>query len=157
MGILGPVENLKGSIAPLITTGTMRLLHGDFAFELSDDWLMEAGMDGFVPTSRSFRVDRNAFPRCYNVQINAVKPVRRDLSHGVFGDDADRGLGAKDRAIKILRGFLNDDFIPPVEVVRMPSGSGHQFRLVHGAHRFYLSIAAGFTEIPAVDGFDPNA
>ena len=134
----------------------MRLLHEDFSFELNDEWWAEAGMQGFVPLSRSYRVDSQAFPGrdVYEVRIDTVAPVRRHLSHGVFNDDVETGLGAKDRVTNILCGFLTITAIPPVEILSLPSDAQHKYELKHGAHRFYLSIAAGFTHVPAVDWFE---
>jgi len=134
----------------------MRFLHHDFAFELSNEWWAEAGMQGFVPLSFSYRVDPQAFPgrSVYEVRIDAVAPVRRHLSHGVFNDDVETGLGAKDRVMNILQGFLTNAIIPPVETLSLPSDARHKYRLKHGAHRFYLSIAAGFTHVPVVNGVD---
>jgi hypothetical protein len=134
----------------------MRFTHHDFSFELSDEWWAEAGMCGFVPTSHSYRVDPESFPERshYEVRIDEVAPVRRQLSHGVFNNDAWTGLSAKDRVINILRGFVSGAALPPVEVAKLQQGSLYSYRLVHGAHRFYLSIASGFTHVPAVDGVE---
>jgi hypothetical protein len=131
----------------------MQFLHHDFAFELDDEWWAEAGMQGFVPLYASYRVDPQAFPgkSVHEVRIDAVQPVRRRLSHGVFNDDVETGLLAKDRVIRILRGLRTNDAMPPVEIVRISSESQYKYNLTHGAHRFYLSIAAGFTHVPAVD------
>ncbi|MFL6311905.1 MAG: hypothetical protein ACJ71W_07345 [Terriglobales bacterium] len=69
-----------------------------------------------------------------------------------------KGLTAKDRVLKILRGFLANEAIPPVEVVELlPPVAPYRYKLTNGTHRFYLSIAAGFRQIPAVDGFDINS
>lgn len=136
----------------------MRFFHHNFAFKLSEEWWAEAGMSGFVPASRSYRVDSQAFPdrNVYEVRIDEVAPVRRQLSHGVFNNDAQTGLRAKNRVINILRAFLTGVAMPPVEILRLPPGTPHSYRLTHGAHRFYLSIEAGFTHVPAIDGFDPG-
>jgi hypothetical protein len=97
-----------------------------------------------------------AFPgqSVYEVRLDDVAPVERKLSHGIFNDDIERGPTAKDRVLKILRGFVANDAIPPVEVVRFPTSAQYRYKLTHGVHRFYLSIAAGFTHVPAIDGFD---
>lgn len=47
--------------------------------------------------------------------------------------------------------------MPPVEVVAAEPHSAQPLRLVHGAHRLYCSLAAGFSHVPAVFGFDINA
>jgi len=134
----------------------MLFLHHNFIFEVKRDWWVEAGMQGFVPNTRSYSGNPESFPdkKFYEVSINEIAPVLRELSDGVFNDDSARGITAKDRAIQILQGFLANAALPPVEVVQLPECSPYRYKLTHGAHRFYLSIAAGFTHIPAVDGFD---
>jgi hypothetical protein len=138
----------------------MRFYHHKFAFEISDDWWAEAGMNGFIPKDSAYRADLQAVSgrRVYEVRVDEVVPVERKLSHGVFNDDHDKGLTAKDRVLKILRGFLANEAIPPVEVVELlPPVAPYRYKLTNGTHRFYLSIAAGFRQIPAVDGFDINS
>jgi hypothetical protein len=130
----------------------MRFLHHDFAFELNDDWWISAGMRGWKPLARSYPVDQHRFPNAREICLADIAPVRRQLSHGVFNNDVETGLPARDRVINILRGFLEGGAIPPVEVVELPSGAQHPYSLTHGAHRLYLSIAAGFTHVSAVEG-----
>jgi hypothetical protein len=127
--------------------------HHNFVFELNLAWWTEGGMQGFIASSRSYIADSQTFPNlnAYLVRIDEVAPVPRELSHGVFNDDAQTELKAKDRVVKILQGFANDEAIPPVEILKLPIGAPYTYKLVHGAHRFYLSIAAGFTHIPAVE------
>ena len=43
---------------------SMRFLHHDFAFELNDEWWAAAGMEGWTPVSRSYRVDRQKLENC---------------------------------------------------------------------------------------------
>ena len=110
-------------------------------------------MDHWNPSSCSYRFDLSEFPDALEVLIGDIAPVRRQLSHGVFNNDAEAGLCARARVIRILTGFLKDASLPPVVVARGTIGETHPYRLIHGAHRFYLSIAAGFTRIPAVGEF----
>jgi hypothetical protein len=133
----------------------MRFLHHDFAFELPEEWWQEAGMVGAVVRGKSYQPDLSVFPKrsVYFVPLGRVRPVRRQFSHGVFNNDLETGLTAKERVIAILRGFLAGNAIPPVEVVELPPSHDFGYELTHGAHRFYCSLTAGFTEVPAVDGF----
>jgi hypothetical protein len=55
---------------------------------------------------------------------------------------------------RVSAGFLRGEAIPPVEVVDGKPGYGHRFKLTHGVHRFYCSLAAKFTHVPIVRGFD---
>jgi hypothetical protein len=130
----------------------MRSIHDDFEFDVNDEWWAEAGMKDFVPKAPAYNADlsRLSGQTVYCVQIEEVTPVRRNLSHGVFNDDAETGRTAKDRVTDILRGFRSGAAIPPVEVMRLRSDSRHTYELKRGAHKFYLSVAAGFTHVPAI-------
>lgn len=133
----------------------MLFKHNDFVFEIIDEWWAEAGMIGFVPNSRAYRVAPQALPgkEILEVHISEVIAPQRALSHGVFNDDSNEsGLTARERVSSILRGFLEGAALPPVEIVR-EAGLPNRYRLTHGAHRFYLSVAAGFSHVPAVHGF----
>jgi len=60
----------------------------------------------------------------------------------------------RDGLLSILRGFVADDEIPPIELLILPvlhdlSGEPFKFRGVNGYQRFYASIAAGFAFVPA--------
>jgi hypothetical protein len=132
----------------------MKFSHHDVPVELSDDWWDEAKMDGFVRKARSYKAA--ASPKTdqavFEIAIEDVGPVRRA---NIFKDDmeAERKT-ARERVLRLLKGFQVDDAIPPVEVVEAPPGYGYRYKLTHGAHRLYCSLAAGFTHIPAVTGFD---
>jgi hypothetical protein len=71
------------------------------------------------------------------------------LSHGLFNDHEELGT-ARQRVVHILRGFHTGAQIPPVLVDRLGQPSQHLYRLRDGAHRFYSSIAAGFSHVPAI-------
>jgi hypothetical protein len=105
-------------------------------------------MDEWRPSSRSYLIDYRKFPTAREICITDIAPVRRNLSHGVFNNDSDTGLPARDRVIRLLRGFKEGALILPVEMEER-SSAPYSYSLYHGAHRLYLSIAAGFTHVPA--------
>lgn len=125
-----------------------RFYHRDFECEIDDAWWRDAGMMGFVPKRSSYRAGppephRNLVGHpVVSVRVCDVAPVRRGLAHGVFRDAAS--------VTRFLIGFRHDDEIPPALVSRLPAGTGHAFRLTHGGHRFYCSVAAGYSEVPAI-------
>jgi hypothetical protein len=89
------------------------------------------------------------------VSIKDIGPVTRPA---IFKDNEEQT--ARERVSSILRGFRRGEAFPAVEVVEGKRKYGHPFKLTYGAHRFYCSLAAGFTHIPAVKGFgvnDPSA
>ena len=132
----------------------MKLTHHELQLELDADWWIEAGMIGFVPAERSYRVDLNAFPnrRVYEVRIDEVGPVHRNQDVGIFNDNDE--ATARERVLSILQGCRSGAAFPPIEVVKGRLNYEYAYKLVHGTHRFYCSLAAGFTHVPAVDGFD---
>lgn len=129
--------------------------HNKYIGELDDALWEEAGMKGFVPTKNAYRVDINKAQGKAILEINLsdVKPVIRE---NIFNDSDEFGT-AKSRVLRILRWFINDTPIEPVIIALEPSSSDFSYRLVHGAHRFYCSLAAGFSHVPAIIGFDINA
>jgi hypothetical protein len=137
----------------------MEFTHHGMQIVLSDDWWAEAGMSGFTPSSTASHADPNAFPnqRISELRIDDIGPVRSALGVSIFNDDRDSGISAHDRVVRILRGFRSGDLIPPVEVVKAKPGDDYSYKLVAGTHRLYCSLAAGFSHIPTVEGFDITA
>jgi len=82
--------------------------------------------------------------------------VCRGCGVSFFNASVEEGLTAEERVIRILRAFVDEVPLPPVELVETPLDR-HPFRLTNGTHRLYLSLAVGFTHIPAVEGFDLTA
>ena len=80
-------------------------------------------------------------------------PVSRTARVRIFSDSEEKG-SARERVLRILRGFRFDDAIPPVEIVEGQAGYPYRYKLVHGADRFYCSLAAGFKCVPSIQGFD---
>jgi hypothetical protein len=128
----------------------MKIAHHDLMVDLNDEWWAEAGMHNFVPTAQAYRSDQDAVEVC----IADIGPVdlQRQLI-GMFKDNADVGIPARERVLKILWGFRCGETIPPVKIVGGDAGYGYKYRLKDGAHRLYLSIAAGFTHVPTIKSF----
>lgn len=133
----------------------MTFTHHGLHDKLSDDWWIEAGMVGFVPSSKAYRVKLcdSETRRVLEVRLDEVGPVRRNPGVSLFNDNGE-GCSARERVVKILCGFRLSEPIPPVEVVLGGTEYGHRFKLVHGVHRFYCSLVAGYSHVPAVEGFD---
>src|SRR5713101_4718087 len=132
----------------------MNFRHHDLPFYLEDAWWDEAGMAAFSPASRAYRTDPSfsvAGEPILEVSVADVGPAPRPV--GIFRDSED-GIPARERVLRILRGFRLDEAIPPVEVVECGPGSHHRYKLTAGIHRFYCSLAAGFTHVPTIRGFD---
>jgi hypothetical protein len=132
----------------------MMIHHHDLTIELYDEWWKEAGMEGFTPSSPSYAsaIDKDGRRIC-SIEIRDIAPFRRLPGVPIFNDSHFEGITAAERVTRILRGFIAGVPIPPIEVVEL-SGGPHRFKSVNGAHRLYCSLAAGFTHVPAVEGYD---
>ncbi len=130
----------------------MQFSHYDFDFQVPDEWWAKCGMVGFVPPGASYVPELVGFNdrQMRFVPVSDVAPVRRNLSHGVFNDDIESGISAEERVSRILRGFVSGARLPPVEGIEAPKNQNFRYELKHGAHRFYLSVAAGFTSVPMI-------
>jgi hypothetical protein len=130
----------------------MQCHHHGYLVELPDDWWAEASMEDFVPRAIAYGTS-SVGPNGQFVLIIAlsdiadVGPERRKI--GIFRDSSD-GVRAQKRVTNILRGFRLNETLPPVVILQNEPGSSQRYRLYDGAHRFYLSLIAGFTHIPAV-------
>jgi hypothetical protein len=135
----------------------VRFHHG-LRIELPDSWWRESEMDGFSPLEPASRVARGPSHRtvCL-IPIADIGPVRRSPGVGIFNDDRDSGLTARERVLRLLRGFRLGQPIPPIEVVEEGVDHGWTYKLTAGTHRLYCSLVVGFTLIPAVKGFDITA
>ena len=133
----------------------MKFTHHGLQIEIPDDWWTEAGMRGFFPTFTAYRVNQKLFPNTREVLIQEIGPVSRNPGEGIFNNSVAEG-SARDRVVRILRGFRFDDAIPPVEIVEVPAGRPYRYKLLHGAHRFYCSLAAGFKCVPTIEGSNGN-
>jgi hypothetical protein len=142
---------LAREIAAMIFT------HHDLEIELNDEWWAAAEMVAFVPVTRSYRVDPTFSKNgasIVEISIADICPVHRSV--GIFRDCED-GVPARERVVKILRGFRLGELIPAVEVLESKSCSACKYQLTDGTHRLYCSLAAGFTHVPTVQGFDWTA
>lgn len=135
----------------------MRITHHNLIVELDDSWWAEAGMQNFVPSASTYRVDATAARKgsVFEVSFDEVRPGQRNPGVGIFNSNAQ--ASAKDRVVSLLRGFRENSAIPPVELLPDETGSNFGYKLAAGYHRFYCSLAAGYSRVPAVIGFDANA
>ena len=110
-------------------------------FEIPDEWWTCADMDKFTRKTNFY-----IYPSDWvGVQIALLSEIVPPTRTG------DVPLLKKYRLVPILCAFQSPDesALPPIEV---QSCESHPFRFkVHnGCHRYYASIAAGFSHIPVV-------
>lgn len=120
-------------------------------FELPEEWLAEAGLQGFRPEGEAFR---SAGDRVLILPLREIEPPARWPEYPNDFQGFDRA-----RMIRILAGIVAGDVIEPVPVLILPQPDAprapFRYRVRDGFHRFHASIAAGFTCLPAYDPEDP--
>ena|ERR1700722_16699458 len=128
----------------------MKLSHYGIDITVPDDWWVEAGMVGFVPLSKSYRFRQDSGILIQEICILDVGPV---LRNPIFRDGSENEGSARERVVRILRDFRLAHFTHPVNVVDEKLDYPYRYKLTHGVHRFYCSLAVGYTHVPAVKGF----
>ena len=130
--------------------------HGIEIVDLPEEWLAEASMLTFVPNSSSYRADPEicSGQAVFEVRIDEVAPFKRSPGVPIFNRDSETGSTARERVVSILRGFQMGAALPPISVVALEPEASYKYKLVAGVHRFYCSLAVGFTSVPAITGFD---
>lgn len=138
-----------------MTKGRMVKHHGEEIGTIDGTWWAEAGMENFAPSARAYVADPREVGDGKICEIpiddfSVVSVERRSV--GIFKDNEKRTAG--ERVVRILKGFVSGDEISPVEFKYEKPGSQYRYRLYNGTHRFYCSVAAGFSHVPAVEHFD---
>jgi hypothetical protein len=112
----------------------------DRSFDIPDEWWQFA-------VDPSWNPGGTLYPWCAsatNVQrllLVDVEPPERDPGIALF---------KKYKLIPVLMAFQSPECaLPPIEVENV-SGSAFPYRVMNGLHRFYASVAVGYTYVPAV-------
>lgn len=115
------------------------------AFELPDEWLRDSAMSSFVPNSRYYPVNLSACT-CV-VPIGQIEPPMRD--------NGERWFRNRDSVIALLKRMRDGGEIDPIEVWSKEKKTSTSYIVRDGFHRFYLSVALGYSEIPIkINDFD---
>jgi hypothetical protein len=130
----------------------MILTHHDLKIELPDSWWAEAGMADFVPQARAFRPDRRAEKgiAVFEARIEEVAPVQRAPGVCIFNDNEE--ATARERVLRILREFREGVEVWPIRLTKLAPDAVFRYKIGHGVHRFYCSLAAGFSYVQAFEG-----
>jgi hypothetical protein len=110
-------------------------------FEIPDDWWQFCDMEGLRPAT-TFYLCSQRDPGVQTVPIAEAKPPVRDA--GVIGFH-------KNRMAPILLAFTSDRCaVPAVPVRELAAGEPYRYAVLDGYHRYYASIAAGYTRLPVL-------
>jgi hypothetical protein len=113
-------------------------------FKIPDNWIAEAGF-------RDFKAKRPAYLSSANatlIPLDLVEPLIRFMGYPLDF----RGF-SRERLVSVLRGFVANDIISAVPAIHLPvrefCAGTFRYRVCDGVHRYYASIAAGFSMLPA--------
>ncbi len=114
-------------------------------FEIPDDWWNEAGMSGFKPAGPSYASSDLA---AQIIPLREIEPPFRFPEHPKDFRGFDRT-----RLVRVLSGFVAGAAIEPVALAELLLQSEFsplpfRYRVRDGVHRFYASVAAGYTCLP---------
>jgi hypothetical protein len=110
-------------------------------FEIEDDWWNFCEMNAFSRGARTSYA-YNGSTEIQEVPIAEIEPPIRNQGVEPF---------KKFRMVPILLAFRFLTALPPVEIQPLKnSPSPYSFKVYDGFHRYYASIAAGFTDLPVV-------
>lgn len=110
--------------------------HIPHEFEIPDEWWIASGIANFKVNVEGYR---STSPSPVMIRIEAIRPPRRNP--GVIWFE-------RERMEAILKGFVNGDYLPPIEVNETPDDKEFRYRVQNGFHRYHASVAVGFRMIP---------
>src|ERR1017187_1199004 len=119
-------------------------------FEIPTGWWERAGMPRFVRRALHYAFTDTG--RIQVVPISEIFPLRRSPNLPGYSRDGFDEC----RMVSVLQAFCSCAPLPPVEVNECASGS-YRYVLYDGMHRFYASIAAGYSQLPVVVVVNPKA
>lgn len=109
-------------------------------FEIPDDWWLFAEMDRFVPGGGGFYPPNSA--TCEVISLNDIEPPHRNPGVALF---------KKYKMVPVLFAFASPECaLPPITLHPLVRPDRYRFKVHNGFHRFYASIAVGYTSIPAM-------
>ncbi len=112
----------------------------DHTFEIPDDWWQFTDMGLFRPNSSGFYPYNTTTEPVDLVAIEAVEPPSRKAGIEEF---------KKYKLVPVLLAFQSPECaLPPVLVKRISSPSKYQYYVHNGFHRFFASVAAGYSKLP---------
>ena len=119
------------------------------SFEISNLLWERAGMPDFVASRPCYHVDDVP---CTLVPASDIVPLKRKPGIPGFGEN-----GLNDQRLESLfRAFRSDIPLPPVQLIEVKLGGRYRYKVYHGVHRYFASVAAGFSHLPVTVIADPE-
>lgn len=111
-------------------------------FEIPDDWWSFAEMNVFHPRGTFYPYHPKCCGSIEIVPLRDIEPPTRDPGIAEF---------KKYKLVSVLLAFHSPECaLPPIQVERLAAPNNYKYRVHNGYHRFYASVAAGYSELPIV-------
>jgi hypothetical protein len=120
-----------------------RLPQSNVAFDIPEEWLREAGALGFRATAQSYSGTPHDTYRDFPlvvVPLRDIEPPGGGLGTPLFD---------RRRMVSALRALARGAEMTALVLQEWPTDSNYRYALWEGAHRFYASVALGFSHVPA--------
>jgi hypothetical protein len=105
-------------------------------FHIPDEWWAFAELEHFTPADESYRPDSSD---CQVLPLRDILPPARS---GV-------PEFVKAQLIPVLFAFQSGVALPHVRLIALPEPGRYRYDVHDGFHRYYASVAVGFTHLPA--------
>lgn len=113
----------------------------DFEFDIPDEWWSFAEMEKAISNPGAYYPYSPASDDIQVISLYDIEPPQRSKGVPPF---------KKYKLVPVLLAFQSPECaLPPLEIA-MLQGSIYQYLLTNGYHRYYSSIAVGFTHAPAI-------
>lgn len=112
-------------------------------FDIPDEWWSFAEMQTFEDHGGGYYpYSPVAADRVQVVSLSSVEPPTRSEGVPSF---------KKYKLVPVLFAFQSPECeLPPIAVQRISSPSQYEFRVLNGYHRFYSSVAVGYSKLPII-------
>ncbi|OAI05412.1 hypothetical protein A1353_11540 [Methylomonas methanica] len=112
----------------------------DYDFDIPDEWWSFAELDQLVSTPGPYYPYKSA-DAVQIVLLSDIEPPQRSKAIEPF---------KKYKLVPLLLAFRSPECgLPPIQLVELEDAV-YRYRVTNGYHRFYSSIAVGYSHAPAV-------
>ena len=116
----------------------------DRTFEIPDDWWQFCDMHAVVRVGQYYPYTERPGHIVEIVELTQIQPLTRAVGEKGF---------RKYKLIPVLMAFQDPTgLLPPIQIQCLADDHVYRFKLVNGFHRYYASVAFGYSSIPAIVG-----
>lgn len=108
-------------------------------FDIPDEWLKAANAREFSPKTRGYLASSDLRWPTTLIRLSEIAAPVRNVGVRTLDEE---------RTVSILRAITSGQTLPAIEADIPPQASQFKYRVRDGYHRFYVSVALGFSHLP---------